>query len=145
MRVDEIMTEAVATVGLDASIADCARTMLREGAGSVVVTTDDRPVGIVTESDALQAGVAAGKPLSAIPARSTMSNPIKWVRPDSTTRVAAEKMRDQHVKKLVVVDGADMVGIVTATDIAFHLSDVARGIGEMVELKDKWESDRRFR
>ncbi|RDZ63567.1 inosine-5-monophosphate dehydrogenase [Haloferax sp. Atlit-12N] len=145
MRVDEIMTEEVATVGLGSSVADCARTMLREGAGSVVVMADGGPAGIVTESDALRAGVASGKPLAAVPARAVMSSPIKWVRPDSTTRVAAEKMREQRVKKLVVVDGAEMVGIVTATDIAFHLSDVARGVGQMIELKDKWESDRRFR
>ncbi|ELZ55538.1 MULTISPECIES: CBS domain-containing protein [unclassified Haloferax] len=145
MRVDDIMTEEVATVELGSSVADCAKTMLREGAGSVVVMANGGPAGIVTESDALRAGVASGKPLSAVPTRAVMSSPIKWIRPDSTTRVAAEKMRETRVKKLVVVDGSEMVGIVTATDIAFHLSDVARGVGQMIELKDKWESDRRFR
>lgn len=145
MRVDQIMTEDVATVGVKSSVATCAKLMLREGAGSVVVTTDGRPVGIVTESDILRAGVSSDAPLSSIPTRAVMSHPIKWVRPDSTTRMAAQKMRDGHVKKLVVVDGTEMVGIVTATDIAFHVSDVARGVGEMMELKQKWESDRRFR
>ncbi|KAB1187809.1 MULTISPECIES: CBS domain-containing protein [Haloferax] len=145
MRVDEIMTEDVATVGLDSSVAHCARVMLTRGAGSVVVSTDGGPAGIVTESDVLRAGVASDSPLSTIPTRAVMSHPIKWVRPDSTSRVAAQKMRDGRVKKLVVVDGAKMVGIVTATDIAFHISDVARGVGEMLELKSKWESDRRFR
>ncbi|KAB1198474.1 MULTISPECIES: CBS domain-containing protein [Haloferax] len=145
MRVDEIMTEDVATVGVKSSVAACARVMLRKGAGSVVVTSDRRPVGIVTESDILRAGVSSDTPFSSIPTRAIMSHPIKWVRPDSTTRMAAQKMRDGRVKKLVVVDGADMVGIVTATDIAFHVSDVARGVGEMMELKSKWESDRRFR
>ena len=145
MRVDEIMTEDVATVGVKSSVATCAKLMLRKGAGSVVVTTDGRPVGVVTESDILRAGVSSDAPFSAIPTRAVMSNPIKWVRPDSTTRMAAQKMRDGRVKKLVVVDGAEMVGIVTATDIAFHISDVARGVGEMMELKSKWESDRRFK
>ncbi|MFC7128490.1 CBS domain-containing protein [Haloferax chudinovii] len=146
MRVDDIMTDEVATVDLRSSVADCARTMLREGAGSVVVTADGGPAGIVTESDALRAGVASGKPLSAVPTRAVMSSPIKWVRPDSTARAAAKKMREKRVKKLVVVvDSSEMVGIVTATDIAFHLSDVARDVGQMIELKDKWESDRRFR
>ncbi|WP_411964172.1 CBS domain-containing protein [Haloferax sp. YSMS24] len=145
MRVDEIMTEDVATVGVKSSVATCAKLMLRKGAGSVVVTSDGRPVGIVTESDVLRAGVSSDAPFSTIPTRAVMSNPIKWVRPDSTSRMAAQKMRDGRVKKLVVVDGTEMVGIVTATDIAFHVSDVARGVGEMMELKQKWESDRRFR
>ncbi|WP_416840711.1 CBS domain-containing protein [Haloferax sp. DFSO52] len=145
MRVDEVMTEDVATIGVDSSVASCARSMLHHGAGSVVVTTDRGPVGIVTESDVLRAGVSSDTPLSSIPTRAVMSHPIKWIRPDSTNRMAAQKMRDERVKKLVVVDGTEMVGIVTATDIAFHVSDVARGVGEMMELKSKWESDRRFR
>ncbi|MFC7202309.1 CBS domain-containing protein [Haloferax namakaokahaiae] len=145
MQIEEIMTESVATVDSSASVADCARTMLKRGAGSVVVRVDGTPAGIVTESDALRAGVKSGRPLHKIPARAVMSNPIKWVRPDSTVRVAAKKMEDERVKKLVVVDGAKMVGIVTATDIAFHVSDVARGVGEMIEMKKKWESERRFR
>lgn len=145
MRVDEIMTTDVATVGVDSSVADCARTMLERGAGSVVVSSADGPLGIVTESDVLRAGVASDAPLSSLPTRAVMSHPIKWVRPDTTTRVAAEKMREGRVKKLVVVGGTEMVGIVTATDIAFHVSDVARGVGEMMELRSKWESDRGFR
>ncbi|WP_410766860.1 CBS domain-containing protein [Haloferax sp. DFSO60] len=145
MQVEEIMSKPVATVGDDASVADCARTMLEHGAGSVVVEIDKTPAGIITESDALRAGVKSGRPLHKIPARAVMSSPIKWIRPDSTVRVAAKKMQDERVKKLVVVDGAKMVGVITATDIAFHVSDVARGVGEMIDLKKKWESNRRFR
>ncbi|ELZ96748.1 hypothetical protein C440_03203 [Haloferax mucosum ATCC BAA-1512] len=145
MHVAEIMTEEVATADAKDSLADCARTMLSEGAGSVVVVDGDRPIGIVTESDILRAGIEADEPLSALPVRANMSSPIKWVRPGLSTRVAAEKMREERVKKLVVVEDMEMVGIVTVTDIVFRLSDVAQDIGDVVGLREKWDSDRRFR
>ncbi|WP_396611983.1 CBS domain-containing protein [Haloferax sp. S1W] len=145
MRVDEAMTDEVVTVDEATTVSDCARAMLTNGTGSVVVTVDDDPAGIVTESDILWAGVAMDDCLSGIPTRTVMSHPIKWIRPTATVRTAAERMREEEVKKLVVVSDSEMVGIITVSDIGYHVSDVARGVTDAMGLKKRWESDRRFR
>ena len=145
MQVDEIMTEDVVTVDEHSTVSDCARTMLTNGTGSAIVTVDDEPAGIITESDILWAGVSIDDCLSGIPVRKVMSHPITWVRPTATLRAAAKKMQDEGIKKLVVLDGSEMVGIVTVSDIGHHVSDIAREVTDSMGLKRKWESDRRFR
>ncbi len=115
--VEAVVSTDLVVVDLGASLQTAAAEMLAAGVGSVVVLEGDAPTGIVTESDALAAGHAADVPFSEIPVKTVMSTPLVTVQPDRTVRAATERMREEGVKKLVVADGLDVVGILTATDL----------------------------
>jgi len=115
--VEAVMSTDLIVVDVGASLRTAAAEMLAAGVGSVIVLEADAPTGIVTESDALVAGHAADVPFSDIPVKKAMSTPLVTVQPDRTVRAATARMREEGVKKLVVTDGLDVVGILTATDL----------------------------
>ncbi len=125
MLIEEAMSTDLVVVDVEASLQTAAAEMLAAGVGSVIVLGADAPTGIITESDALAAGHAADARFSDIPVKKVMSTPLVTVQPDRTVRAATARMREEGIKKLVVADGLDAVGIVTATDV----------IGSYPELK----------
>lgn len=117
MLVEDAMTESVVTVPVDASLRDVVRSMLSHDVGSVVVERDGDPTGIVTVTDVLKATYRSGAPLEATVVETAMSHPLVTVAPESTIRHAVERMREAGIKRLAVVDGIDLVGVLTQSDV----------------------------
>jgi CBS domain-containing protein len=132
------MTTGCVTVPLTATLADCVTRMLMAGTGSVLIDDTDGPVGIVTESDVLAAAKNIDEPLDDIPAHTAMSQPLQRIEPSATVRRAADRMRDLNIKKLVVAEGLDPIGIVTMTDLVWHFSDFQREAGEVATAGREW-------
>lgn len=135
------MTAGCVSVPPTATLADCATRMLMAGTGSVLVDDSDGPVGIVTESDVLAAAKDIGEPLGDIPAHTAMSHPIERIEPSTTVRKAAERMRDLNIKKLLVTNGLEPVGMVTMTDLVWHFSDFQREAGQVAARGKAWDGD----
>ena len=140
MLVRDLMTEDVVTAEADSSLEDAARAMLTAGVGSVIVTRDGTPTGILTESDALAAGCAAGVPFEEIPLAEAMSGPLETIQPDVTVRAAVERMEAEDIKKLPVLDGMDLLGILTMTDVVQSYHDIVREAHRLDERREGWES-----
>lgn len=138
MQVRDVMTTGCVTVPSSATLADCVTRMLMAGTGSVVVD-DDGPAGIVTESDILAAAHDIDEPLGDIPAHVAMSHPVERIDPTATVRKAAERMHDLGIKKLLVAQGLDPVGVVTVTDLVWHFSDFQREAGKLALKGRSWE------
>ncbi|WP_380675696.1 CBS domain-containing protein [Salinigranum sp. GCM10025319] len=137
MQVQDVMTEGCVTVPTSATLSDCVTRMLMAGTGSVVVA-EDAPIGIVTETDILVAARDIEEPIADIPARVAMSQPIERIEPSATVRKAADRMRDHAIKKLLVMDGIDPVGVVTVTDLVWHFSEFQREAGKLAEDGRTW-------
>ena len=58
--------------------------------------------------------------------------------PDETVQHVARRMADEGVKKVPVMDDIDLVGIVTLTDIVWHLSDLRSEAAEFAEMGREW-------
>jgi CBS domain-containing protein len=144
VQVADIMSREVQTVDVDATLRECIERMLRNGIGSVVVVSDGDPAGIVTETDVLKATYATDRGPSGLPAKKVMSNPIERIRPTATVRSAVERMRSAGVKKLLVMDGLTMRGIVTLSDVADHLPDVRAEASKLAGTQHDWERSERF-
>jgi CBS domain-containing protein len=142
MLVQDLMIRDVVTVDRAASLADAARTMLEAGTGSVLVTADSNPTGIVTETDALAAGCAASVPFEDIPVAEVMSQPLESIQPDATVRAAVDRMTEADVKKLPVMDGMELQGIVTMSDVVGSYHEIVREAHELDEQREGWESER---
>ena len=132
------MTTDLVTCDADATVRDATERMLRNRVGSVVVTDDGTPAGILTESDVLRAGYATDDPLSTIPVRKAASAPLVTVRPSATLRTATKRMRSEGVKKLVVVDGMSPEGIVTTQDVVETYAGTRKEAGALAPDATGW-------
>ena len=116
VAVSEVMTAEVATLEPGASVADAARVMVRGGFGSVVVVLGRMLLGILTERDVLRA--AAGEPdLAAVTVETWMTADPDTAGPDFDTEEAASLMLSRGFRHLPIVDGEDLVGMVSLRDV----------------------------
>lgn len=128
MLVRELMTTDLVTAPVEADMRTVAKRMLDRRVGSVIITNDGTPTGIITESDALLVGYTADKPFSAVSAQAAMSHPLATIEPTTTIRAATDRMIDEGVKKLPVVSELELQGILTMTDIIRAHSDLRKEV-----------------
>lgn len=144
MLVGDLMTTEVVTVDRTATLREASQAMLETGVGSVLVTSDGTPTGIVTETDAMAAACAADAPVSGIDVTAVMSSPLETIGPDASVRAAVDRMLDAEIKKLPVVDGVDLRGIVTTSDVVGNYHAILREARDLEERRGDWESQRPF-
>ena len=125
------MTVDVLTCPVEESLQTVAERMLRNGVGSLIVVNDGTPTGIITETDCLYAGYAAERPFIEIPIIKVMSSPLHTIAPKKTLRRATQRMDEEDIKKLVVLEDMDIVGIVTTQDIITSYPDLKAEIHDV--------------
>ena len=114
--VKEVMTKNVISVDSSMTVKDAAAVMEDANVGSIVITKENIPVGILTERDFVNRVVGKDKAPST-QVSEVMTQPIKVVGPDETIWDVAEVMRSKNIHKVPVQDGDKLVGIFTATDL----------------------------
>lgn len=139
MQVRDLMSADVVTVPMDATVAGAVDRLLEADVGSVIVVdADDDPVGIVTESDALRVARETGKPLADIGVREVGHRPVVTTTPTKSIPALARQMTERGVKKVPVMDGLDLVGMVTLTDIVWHLSALRQEASAVEAVHEEW-------
>ncbi|WP_311172576.1 CBS domain-containing protein [Halobellus ordinarius] len=138
MRVSDICSSSVVTVDVGDSLATAVERMLDEDVGSAVVADGGEPAGIVTKSDVLRAAYRTDEPLSSIPVRAAASAPLVTVGPSTTARRAAEMLDDHDIHRLVVVDGLDVVGIVSTTDLVRNYGGIRSDARKRADAEYDW-------
>jgi len=113
--IKDIMTKNVVSIDESDSIQDATQKMIEGNIGCVIITRENIPVGILTESDFVRI-VAKGRPLSTALSE-VMSSPLIVAGPDDILWESAEIMRKKQIHKLPVQDNDKIVGIVTATNL----------------------------
>lgn len=122
MRVEEIMTGNVVTIGPEEQASVAWSRMARERIRHLVVLDAGRLVGVLSERDLGGrdgAGLRRGRLV-----RELMSRQIASAKPGMTLRQAANLMRGRLIGSLPVVSDGRVVGIITATDV---LEELGRG------------------
>ena len=117
MAVKDIMVEEVITVSPDTKIRDAVELMNKNEIGCLVVTNKGKPVGIITERDILKKIFCQSKNAEQVKVSEIMSAPLLVGTVDMELGDAARLMLKQNVKKLPIVSGEQLVGLVTLTDI----------------------------
>jgi CBS domain-containing protein len=117
MQVRTGMSSMVVTVSPGLSLHNAARSMAERGVGAAVVIDPEQPgPGIITERDVLQS-VGAGQDPNSELVRDHLSPEITFAAPDWSLERAAEAMVRGGFRHLVVVDGGEMVGVLSMRDI----------------------------
>jgi CBS domain-containing protein len=122
MRIADVMTEQVVTAPRTATIGDVAELMRDRNVGSVVICDDGRPHALITDRD-VALSVADGADRDA-PADDRISRPLVTGEPEMDVEEAAALMVQHAIRRLPVVGGGDLAGIVTLDDIAVRTGDL---------------------
>jgi len=131
--VEEIMTKAPVIGSPDMTIREAAFLMKSWKVGSVIIVEDGTPVGIITERDLVDKVVADNKSPSKIAVREIMSSPLITASPRDTLASAAKRMASLGVRRLPVVVGDQLMGMLTENDI-LRISPL------LIELTREWRS-----
>ncbi|GAB2471857.1 CBS domain-containing protein [Promicromonospora xylanilytica] len=115
--VADVMTPAPTAVDVSDSIQVAARAMATEDVGALIVQSDARIVGIVTDRDLVVRGLAEGLGLDATVGQ-VSSEQLVTVGPSDPAQTAVQVMRDAAVRRVPVMDGDVAVGIVAIGDLA---------------------------
>jgi CBS domain-containing protein len=118
MKVRELMTGRPATVEPDATLGAVATLMKQENCGSIPVVHGGRLVGIVTDRDIVIRGVAAGSDPKTQRVNEIMSADPVTIGPDDDVTAAEKAMGDRQIRRLPVVEGGRLVGIIVTAQIA---------------------------
>ena len=122
MLLREVMTAEVVTAGPERTVREVAELMRERNVGSVVIVDGHEPVGFVTDRDLALSVIADGRDYGDHVADHA-SSPVITARPSMDVEEGAELMVRHGVRRLVVVDGGRLSGIVTLDDLASRTGD----------------------
>jgi signal-transduction protein with cAMP-binding, CBS, and nucleotidyltransferase domain len=102
---------------------DAARLMAEKHIGSLIANRDGLPFGIITERDLMEKIVAQGADPGKVAIGEIMTAPLATIEASATVIDAARKMNEKRVKRLVVTEQDQIIGIISQTDVVQHLAD----------------------
>jgi len=117
MSVKGVMVEEVITVKPSTTVREAVALMNENEIGCLIVTKKGKPVGIITERDILKKIVCQSKNPGRVKVSEIMSAPLVVGKDNMDLGDAARLMLKQNVKKLPIVNGGNLVGLITLTDI----------------------------
>ncbi|WP_250007706.1 CBS domain-containing protein [Actinoplanes sp. M2I2] len=128
----EIMTPDATCVGEKETLADAARKMSDLGVGSLPICGEDnRLKGMLTDRDIVVKALAQGRDPSSVTAGElAQGKPVTIGADDDTTEIL-RTMSEHKVRRLPVIDGHQLVGIVAVADVARALPD--RPVGDLID------------
>jgi CBS domain-containing protein len=123
--IETIMSKHLITIDADSSAFEAAKKMSEKMVSSIIITDNDKTVGILTERDLIKQVCATDLQASKTPLTSIMSAPLITIEKNSTVEDAADIMIRNNVRHLGVSDSssssskhnAQIIGIVSSRDL----------------------------
>jgi CBS domain-containing protein len=117
-QIRDVMTENPTTCPTSATILEVAKVMRDQDVGPVPIVDGERLVGIVTDRDIVVRVIADGRDPSSTTAADIISSDLVTVTPDASLDEALQLMSQHQVRRIPVVEGDRLVGIVAQADVA---------------------------
>lgn len=120
-HVRDIMVRNVITIDYNKTAKDVALLMSEKQVSSLVVIKDGNPIGLVTERDLARKVLTTDRKSSDVQLSEIMSMKFRWVEPMTPIEDAIQKMVNNNIRRLLVLEDGKLAGIITETDLAKHL------------------------
>jgi CBS domain-containing protein len=137
MKVEEAMSKNVVTLQQDVSAYDAVKLMNENRIGCLVVLQYGQVVGIITERDMLERVLEKCKNPKETNITEIMTKRVIVGKPDMQLAEAAKLMFEKKVKKLPIVEGNRLVGLVTLTDLA-RMASLDKKTMELIETRERF-------
>ncbi|MFD4628405.1 CBS domain-containing protein [Streptomyces sp. NPDC058284] len=120
----DIMTGGAECVGAQETVLDAARKMKDLGVGALPICgTDNKLKGVITDRDIVVKVLGAGKDPAGCPAGDLAQGEAVTIGADDDVSEVLRTMSTHKVRRLPVIDGHDLVGMVAQADVARSLDD----------------------
>jgi CBS domain-containing protein len=126
-QVREVMTLSPVSCAAQDSVAEAAKAMAKEDVGPIPVVDQGRLVGLLTDRDIVVRVVAKGRDPQSTTVGEVASSDLTTVSPDEDLDQALKLLAEQRIRRLPVVEGDKLVGIVAQADIARQGDDPITG------------------
>ncbi len=107
----------VVSIAEDATVLDASKVMNEHRIGALVVTRDDKVVGIFTERDVLNRVVAMQKIPASVTVGDVMTAPVAVCSPDTSRAECRTVMRGKRIRHLPVVEDDALIGMISIGDL----------------------------
>ena len=124
MFVRDVMSRDIASIDAEESIFNACKIFRDCKVGSVFIKNKNGVVGIVTERDFIERGMLSLLDIKKTKIKEIMSTNLKSIDPLDKVEKAIERMKFNKIKKLAVIQGGELVGIITLSDIAHSRPNV---------------------
>jgi CBS domain-containing protein len=130
-QIRDLMTENPSTCEPSTSVVEAAKVMAREDVGPIPVVEGGRLTGLVTDRDLVVRVLAEGRDPQSTTVGEIATSDVVTISPDADLDEGLKLLASNKVRRLPVVDGDRLVGIVAQADVARHAQEVQTG--EVVE------------
>jgi len=137
MKVGEVMINNVIALHKDVSTHEAVELMNKNRIGCLVVVNNDGVVGILTERDLLERVLEKCKNPKETKVSEIMTKQVIVGKPDMQLAEATELMFEKKVKKLPIVEGNRLVGLITLTDVA-RVARLDKKTMELIETRARF-------
>ena len=126
MKVREMMSRPIITEDGDTIVTKIAADMDELGIGSVVITSEGKPAGIITERDIALKVLLKDRRASEVKAKEIMAFPLITIEPETSVDEACKLAARKRIKRLPVVENEMLVGIVSIRDLLTRKPEYVR-------------------
>ena len=120
-QIRDIMQKNVITIEHNKTAHDAACLISEKDISFLVIMKDSIPIGVLTESDFVKRLSAKDKKASDVIISEIMSNKFRWVNPETEIEDAIQKMLNNNIRRLLILDDDKLVGVLTQTDLTEFL------------------------
>lgn len=117
MQVKDFMTSIIVTADSNTPVVDAARLMAADDVGSLFVTKGDVLIGIVTRKEIISAQLFSEESYHSLVLEDIILTPVVAINPDADLGQIIGLMNHSGRNYIPVIEGDEIIGIVTATDI----------------------------
>ncbi|MBN2230831.1 MAG: CBS domain-containing protein [Candidatus Thorarchaeota archaeon] len=143
MFVRDIMAVNVVTMPPDASVLEVARSMADMDISSVIITDEERPLGIITEADIVRRVIVVERDPRTTTASEIMSSPIIHVEPGTGLTDAMRVMAKSNIRRIAVLKNNSLAGIITSRDLLRWSPELIDILVESLRMRDEETSQNR--
>jgi signal-transduction protein with cAMP-binding, CBS, and nucleotidyltransferase domain len=129
--VKEIANKKILSIEEAESVKSAAQSMLKNDVSSLMVTSNGKPVGIVTERDVLRRVTVKGIDPVKTSVKGIMSSPLITIKSDASLADATILMHLKKVRHLFVMDGGKVVCIFTDRDLLLQVFELFTTLGQL--------------
>jgi len=122
-QIRDIMEKNVVTIEDDKTALDAAHLISEKDVSFLVIMKNSIPIGVLSESDFVKRLAADDKKASEVIVSEIMSSNFRWVEPETEIEDAIQKMLNNNVRRLVILDDNKLAGVITQTDLTGFLRD----------------------
>jgi CBS domain-containing protein len=117
VRVKDLMTRNVISISVKKSVMEAASVMTEAGISAVLLKSGNEFTGVITDHDIISKVVALGLDPREVMAGEVMSSPLITISEEASVEEAAEKMRDNNIRRLIVKNKLRVAGIISESDL----------------------------